>query len=140
MEMMLALAADQQKFLPGGLMVRLARNYPDIRDLGQRLLHLPVIKRGNFVNDLPRNDDGIIKYADRHKYQLYYGYRVYRHNDKDALELLLMCVDSKGRVVESEKSKLDSTVYYVGIRVPTDDIPSRRYANKFNRMDYIKGQ
>lgn len=139
MKMMLALAAEQ-KYLPGGLMVRLARNYPDIRDLGQRLLHMPVIKRGNFVSDMPRNDDGVIKYAERLKYTLYYGYRVYKQNDKDAMELLLMCVDSKGRVVESEKNKLDSTVYYVGVRVPTDDIASRRYVNKFNRMDYLKGQ
>uniref|UniRef100_A0AB39CE19 Virion structural protein n=1 Tax=Pseudomonas phage HRDY3 TaxID=3236930 RepID=A0AB39CE19_9VIRU len=137
MEMMLALAAAE-KYLPGGLMVRLARNYPDIRDLGQRLLHLPQIKRGNFVNDLPKNDDGLIKYADRLKYSLYYGYRVYKEKDKDALETLLMCVDAKGRVVEPEQNRLDSTVYYVGIRIPTDDIASRRYANKFNRMDYIK--
>ena len=139
MKMMLALAADK-KYLPGGLMVRLARNYPDIRDLGQRLLHLPVIKRGNFVTNLPKNDDGIIKYAERLKYSLYYGYRVYKQKDKDAMEQVLMCVDAKGRVVEPEQNKLDSTVYYVGVRVPADDIPSRRYANKFNRMDYIKGQ
>nr|DAF93691.1 MAG TPA: hypothetical protein [Myoviridae sp. ctshb19] len=139
MKVMLALAAEQKKYLPGGLMVRLVRNYPDIRDLAQRLLHLPVIKRGNFVTNLPQNDLGLIKFAEANKYSLYMGYRVYKEKDKDQMDTLLMCVDQKGCVVESEKQRLDSTVYYVGIRVPADDIPSRRYASKFNRMDYIKG-
>jgi hypothetical protein len=139
MKMMLALAASAKKYLPGGLMIRLARNYPDLRDLGNRLLRLPIIPRGNFVPKLPKFDNDLIVYAQQNKFALYYGYRIYKTEDnKDQLEPLLMCVDDKGRVVEPEKNRLDSTFYYVGIRIPADDIQSRRYANKFNRMDYLK--
>jgi len=138
MEMTLALAASE-KYLPNGLMVRLARNYPDIRDLGERLLHLPQIKRGNFMPNVPESDVALIKYAEANKLSLYYGYRIYKEKDKDQLEALLMCVDDKRRVVESEKRRMDNTAYYVGIRIPPDDIANHRYFNKFNRMDYIKG-
>jgi hypothetical protein len=141
MKMMLALAANGKKYLSGGLMIRLARNYPDIRDLGNRLLRLPIIPRGNFVPKLPKGDDHLIKFAEQNKFSLYYGYRVYKNAEgKDQLESLLMCVDDKGRVVETEESRLDNTSSYVGMRIPTDDIKSRRYANKFNRMDYLKAQ
>jgi hypothetical protein len=139
MKMTLALAATSKKYLSGGLMIRLAKNYPDLRELGSRLLRLPIIPRGNFVPKLPTNDDQLIKYAQQNKFTLYYGYRVYKTEDgKDQLEPLLMCVDDKGRVVETEKNRLDNTSSYVGIRIPADDIKSRRYANKFNRMDYLK--
>lgn len=139
MIMELAIAASSKKYLSGGLMIRLAKNYPDLRELGNRLLRLPIIPRGNFVAKLPTNDDQLIKYAQQNKLTLYYGYRVYKNEaGKDQLDPLLMCVDDKGRVVETEKSRLDNTSSYVGIRIPADDIKSRRYANKFNRMDYLK--
>lgn len=139
MKMELALAASGKKYLNGGLMIRLAKNYPDLRELGNRLLRLPLIPRGNFVAKLPTNDDQLIKYAQQNKFTLYYGYRVYKTEDgKDQLEPLLMCVDDKGRVVEPESNRLNNTSSYVGIRIPADDIKSRRYANKFNRMDYLK--
>lgn len=141
MKMMLALAASGKKYLSGGLMIRLARNYPDLRDLGNRLLRLPIIPRGNFVPKLPKNDNDLIAYASQNKFTLYYGYRVYKTvENKDQLEPLLMCVDDKGRVVETEQNRLDNTASYVGVRIPTDDIVSRRYANKFNRMDYLKAR
>jgi hypothetical protein len=140
MKMMLALAASK-KYLAGGLMIRLARNYPDLRDLGNRLLRMPIIPRGNFVPKLPASEDLLIKYAEQNQFALYYGYRVYKNAEgKDQLEPLLMCVDDKGRVVETEQSRLDNTASYVGVRIPTDDIKSRRYAVKFNRMDYLKAR
>lgn len=139
MIMELAIAASSKKYLSGGLMIRLAKNYPDLRELGNRLLRLPIIPRGNFVAKLPTSDDQLIKFAQHNKFTLYYGYRVYKNEaGKDQLDPLLMCVDDKGRVVETEKSRLDNTSSYVGIRIPADDIKSRRYANKFNRMDYLK--
>ena len=141
MKMLLAVAATKPvKYLSGGLMVRLVRNYPDIRDLSTRLLHMPIIQRGHFVTDLPNNDDQLIKYGAQNEHQMYMGYRVYRKNDKDQMETLLMCVDSKGRVVEPEKNRLDGTLSFVGVKVSPDDIKSRRYANKFNRLDFVKGE
>ncbi|AFH14733.1 hypothetical protein LU11_gp202 [Pseudomonas phage Lu11] len=129
--------ASAKKYLKGGQIVRLEKNYPYIRDLGSRLLRLPIIKRGNFVDKLPQSDDALIAFAQQRKFDLYYGYKICKLNGRDSLLASLLCVDKSGCVVEDKSSRLDNTSCYVGIKVPEADIKSRTYATKFSRADYL---
>jgi len=138
MKIEIAVAASAaKKFVPGATIVRLTKSYPQWRDLGARLLKIPVLPRGHFVNDLPENDDGLIAYATKHEFSMAYGYRIRIDGKENTLDNMLMCVDGKGRVVESEKERLGRTAYYVGITLPAADIKSRKYALNFERMDYV---
>ena len=129
--------ASSKKFLSGALIVRLEKNYPQLRDLGSRLLRMPILKRGNFVDDLPINDDQLIKWGTQRKYSFFYGYKVCKLQGKDTLEAMLLCVDQKGCVVESTARRLDNTNSYVGVKVPDQDIKARNYVLKFDRGDYL---
>ena len=133
----IAASAAKKKFVPAGLIVRLTKTRPTWRDLGPRLLKIPMLQRGHFVANLPENDDGLIAYAETNGMKLYYGYRIRVDGDKDFIDNLLMCLDDKDRVVEDEKHRLDHTSYYVGVPLPAADIKSRKYANNFERMDYV---
>lgn len=138
MKIQIAIAsAAPKKFVPAGTVVRLTKSRPTWRDLGPRLLKIPMLQRGHFVDDLPENDDGIIAYAQTHGYSLFYGYRIRLDGEKDFIDNLLMCLDDKNRVVEDEKYRLNHTSYYVGVKLPDADIKSRKYANNFERMDYV---
>lgn len=135
MKIMLAVASSA-KFVPTKIVKKLVESLPYMRDLQPRLLRMPLLKRGHFVPNLPEVDDALIRFAEKNKFSLYYGYRI-RNGEKDTLNTLLMCVDEKGRVVESEKERLNHTNYYVGMKVPEADIKSRKYTVNFERTEYV---
>lgn len=134
MKLFIALAANGH--LPGTLVTRLVKKRPDSKDLAKRLLSMPVIKRGKFVENLPTGDNALIAYAEKKKCELYMGYRIKVDGDKDYIDTLLFCVDND-RVVESVNSRLEPIDYYVGIPIPAADIKAKNYALKFERLDYV---
>ena len=138
MKIQIAIATAAPKFVPGPTIVRLVKARPEFRDLSARLLRIPLLPRGHFVTSLPNNDGALIKYAEQNKFTMAYGYRIGNIDNVDTVDLMLMCLDEKGRVVESEEERLKHTSYYAGIKIPAEDIKSRTYALKFERMSYVK--
>lgn len=133
----LVTASASKSYVPTKLVKRLVEQRPFWRDLQARLLKMPLLKRGHFVTDLPETDDLLIKYGQERKWTFAFGYRIRTFIKKDTIDTLLMCIDEKGRVVEPESDRLNHTNYFVGMRVPEQDIKSRKYAINFERMEYV---
>lgn len=134
-----AIMQTVKKYIPKSVIKRLVLANPTWRDLYARLIQMPLLKRGHFAADVPDPDnvDAFIRYAQLHKYVLCYGYRVRQDGTKDYIDTVLMALDKKDRLVENEKTRLNNTSFYVGIRIPEEDIKSRRYAMKFEQMNYV---
>jgi hypothetical protein len=128
-----------KNYIPKPVITRLTVSRPTWRDLGQRLIQMPLMKRGHFTDDIPNPDnvDLFIAFAEKHNYTLCYGYKVRLDGKRDYIDTVLMCLDDNNRIVEDAKERLNHTCYYVGIRIPAEDIKSRKYAIKFERMDYV---
>ena len=134
-----AVSNTVKNYIPKPIITRLTIARPTWRDLGARLIQMPLLKRGHFTDDIPNPDnvDLYIAFAEKYNYTLCYGYKVRVDGKRDYVDTVLMCLDDKNRIVEDAKERLNHTVYYVGIRIPAEDIKSRKYAIKFERMDYV---
>lgn len=133
----LVTASSETKHVSRSVIARLTKNRPQWRDLAARLLAIPLIKRGHFIEKLPQEDHAIIELARKNKWTLYYGYKIRVEPNIEFIDTMLMCVDKKGRVVEASTDRLNNTASYVGIPIPDEDIKSRKYAFNFERMDYV---
>lgn len=138
MKIQIAVAtAAPKKFVPAKTVVKLVEAYPTMRDLASRLLKIPLLNRGHFVTGLPTTDDALIAYAEKNRFKMAYGYRIWFEAEKVKIDVRLFCLDENGKLLEDEKDRLTSTRFYAGVRIPDADIKSRRYALNFERMDYV---
>lgn len=133
----LVTASSETKHVSRSVITRIVKNRPQWRDLAARLLAIPLIKRGHFIDKLPQEDHALIALAKKNKWSLYYGYKIRVEPTIEFIDTMLMCVDKKGRVVEASSDRLNNTSYYVGIPIPDEDIKSRKYAFNFERMEYV---
>ena len=132
------LATAASKYLPSPVVARLVKHRPFWRDLQPRLLKIPMMKRGTFIENLPTDDRELMEFGSNITgAKFYYGYRIITNGDKDTIDTLLMCVDGKGNVLEDEKRRLEHNTYYLGVRIPEQDLKSMRYSTNFERMDYV---
>jgi hypothetical protein len=135
--MKILVTASSQKHVPRSIIARLVKKRPQWRDLAARLLAIPLLPRGHFVENLPQEDHALIALAQRNKWSLYYGYKIRVEPTLDFIDTMLFCVDKKGRVVEDTNDRLNNTAIYAAVKVPEADIKSRKYAFNFERMDYV---
>lgn len=133
----LVTASSSQKHVPRSIVARLVKNRPQWRDLAARLLAIPLLKRGHFIEKLPQEDHALIELAKRNSWSLYYGYKIRVEPTLDFIDTQLLCVDAKGRVVEDTFDRLNNTAIYAAVKIPEQDIKSRKYAFNFERMDYV---
>ena len=137
MKILVTASSETKKHVSRGVIARLTKNRPQWRDLAARLLAIPLLKRGHFIEKLPQEDHAIIELAAKNKWNLYYGYKIRVEPTLDFIDTMLMCVDKKGRVIEEVSDRLNNTAFYVAIPIPEADIKSRKYAFNFERMDYV---
>lgn len=135
--MKILVTASSQKHVPRSIIARLVKTRPQWRDLAARLLSIPQLKRGHFIEKLPQEDHKLIALAQKNKWSLYYGYKIRVEPTIDYIDTMLFCVDKKGRVVEDSADRMNNNAIYVAVKVPEADIKSRKYAFNFERMDYV---
>lgn len=140
MKILVTASSEKTKHVSRTVIARLTKNRPQWRDLAARLLAIPLIKRGHFIDKLPQQDHAIIELARKNKWTLYYGYKIRVEPTTEYIDTLLMCVDKKGRVIEASSDRLNNTAFYVGVPIPDEDVKSHKYAFNFERMDYVLKQ
>lgn len=137
MKILVTASNKETKHVSRSVIARLVKTRPQWRDLAARLLAIPLLKRGHFVEKLPQEDHALIELAQKNNWSLYYGYKIRVEPTLDYIDTMLMCVDKKGRVVEDQFDRLNNTAFYAAIPIPEADIKSRKYAFNFERMNYV---
>ncbi len=139
--MKILVSLSYSKTLPVGVIDALCKERKFWRDLRPRLQLLPLLPKGKNDGDMPSATphENAVAYSKQHELPLYMGYIIYRNNADDnwKIEDHSFCIED-GRVVEPTTGYPWFDVYYVGFRVPRDDIPGMRYLNYFMRMDYLR--
>lgn len=125
--------------LPTNIIKALAKNYAHERDLALRLFKLPVIPKGKRVVEYPATNPH--KYAvevhDKKQLDVCIGYYIYKDNNRWKVFEHVFNLDSRGRVQEHCDLKWDTSSYYVGMRIPEQDLPNLKFRMLFSRMAYI---